>query len=134
MVEAYAWRADGIACEAVLPYEEIDSPEWQTVHVGLLDVVVCGLRGGEVLCMPRLDMARVAETARARTWQFDVLSAAGAMAKARENRPPVCAPREVGMPRVEWTMVRAACMLVYGCLCMCWWGMGVSGECTCTAE
>ena len=49
-VKGYVWSVGGSgvqALEVLLPYSALDSPDWRTV--GLLDVVVCGLRDGEVL-------------------------------------------------------------------------------------
>ena len=64
-VKAYLWSVDDatgrrVARETVLPNEETFSSEWQTV--GMLEVVVCGLKDGEVLCRPRFDPDRYLET------------------------------------------------------------------------
>jgi len=85
LLKGYAWR-QGIAVEAVLPYSVLDTPEWHTI--GLLDVLVGGLRNGQVLCVPRLDVEQYAATARAHSREYQVLLPAEAMAMARHCPPP----------------------------------------------
>jgi hypothetical protein len=46
MLLGYVWQTDGRAREIVIKYSSIDSPAWRPV--GLLDVVVCGIREGQV--------------------------------------------------------------------------------------
>ena len=46
MLLGYVWQTDGRARELLIKYSLIDSPAWRSV--GLLDVVVCGIRDGKV--------------------------------------------------------------------------------------
>merc|ERR1712196_107038 len=52
----YTWDRLGNAVEALLPYAAVDSPNWS--RLGLLDVVVTGLKNGVVLCGRRADSKR----------------------------------------------------------------------------
>ena len=52
MLLGYVWETDGRAREIVIKYSSIDSPAWRTV--GMLDVVVCGIRDGQVRASARV--------------------------------------------------------------------------------
>jgi hypothetical protein len=86
LLKGYVWNVREEAVEMILHYSELDSPEWCVV--GALEVVVCGLRNGEVLCMPRLDVDSYDVTARVRSSQYDVLRPAAAMEMALNHPLP----------------------------------------------
>ena len=52
MLLGYVWETDGRAREIVIKYSSIDSPAWRSV--GMLDVVVCGIRDGQVRASARV--------------------------------------------------------------------------------
>ena len=52
MVKLYAWDDHGQAEEVFLPLSALDEPDF--VHLGLLDVIVLGLRQGSVVVIGRI--------------------------------------------------------------------------------
>lgn len=95
IIKAYIWSSDGTAGEATLPYSFVDSSDWSTI--GLLDVVVCGLRAGQVLCSPRLNVDKYNETAFTSTTQCDVLTFADALRQAKSNPAPRFPVKWIGL-------------------------------------
>ena len=94
-VMGYVWESSGRARELVINYSSIDTDAWQTV--GQLEVLVCGIRDGQVLCCPRLDSDRYNETHLRSTVDAVPLSPGDAYAQAKCNPMPSFPAKWIGM-------------------------------------
>ena len=86
ILRVYVWTTNGTAREGVLPYSILECHEWRVI--GLLDVIVCGLDKGQVLCSPRFDQNSYSATACRSAKDCRVLTPSEAMEMARGNPPP----------------------------------------------
>ena len=63
----------------------------------MLDVIVCGLRGGQVVCAPRFDPIRYKETSYQSTAECKVLTFTDALQQAKGNPAPQFPVKWVGL-------------------------------------
>ena len=94
-IRCVAWSQAGGALQVLLRRESCETADWK--EVGRLDVVVGGLRAGDVVCTPRLDMSSVADMEwsmrEATTGPGYVLTAEEAMEMAARNGRRLQPPR-----------------------------------------